>query len=261
MHLIQPRAAVGAPLPDFECGWKVIGVPGISSVESGLARQQALADEIAVTGRPLFVVWRCHQALLASRTETRLPGFQQACVELAATGWPVALRKSGGGACPVGPGTVQLSTIEVAAPDATMQAKYAVLAAFIQSTLRAFGIDSEIGPVVQAYCTGRFDVAVQGRKIAGMSQHWFRNSRGVRCTVTAASINVEEPPEVLAAVLNRFYRRAGSPLHCETNAISNMRLCSPSSGAADQNLVTRVNDSLIRIVRTSGAFEAAVAFG
>jgi lipoate-protein ligase A len=217
-----------------------------------LARQQGLAGEINRTTMPVLMVWRSHQALLVSRTETRLPCFHQACIKLASTGWPVVPRKSGGGACPVGPGTIQVSTIEAAAPDATMQAKYAFLAGLIHSTLRDFGIDSQIGPVAEAHCPGRFDVAVEGKKIAGISQHWFRNPRGIRCTVTAASINVEEPPERLADLVNRFYRSAESPGHCEANAITNIR-CNVRSLVADQDLVVAVADSLARMPAASPA--------
>jgi hypothetical protein len=145
--------------------------------------------------------------------------------------------------------------IEAAAPDATMQAKYASLAKVIQATLHAFGIASETAPVAEAYCPGRFDIAVEGKKIAGISQHWFRNPRGTRCAVTAASINVEESPEVLAAVVNRFYCSAESPGHCDATVITNIR-CNARSLVAEQDLVVAIADSLGRLaVRslTSGA--------
>jgi octanoyl-[GcvH]:protein N-octanoyltransferase len=261
MHLSPLRAAVGAPVPNVKADWKIVGASGISSVETGLARQQRLADEIDETARPVLVVWRCHQALLVSRTETRLHRFQQACIELESAGWPVIPRKSGGGACPVGPGTLQVATIEAAAPDATMHSKYVFLAGLIQATLRSFQIISETCLVPKAYCSGRFDVAVKGKKIAGISQHWFRNARDIRCVSTTASINVEEAPETLAHVVNRFYRCAGNLLHCEANAITSVRLYSSSSTCADQNLVAAVSDSLARMARTSLDSRAEVALG
>jgi hypothetical protein len=149
---------------------------------------------------------------------------------MAVAGWPVFLRKSGGGACPVGPGTLQISMIETAAPSATMTAKYQFIAALIQETFRTFQIISQIGLVTGAYCPGSYDIAVEGKKIAGMSQHWFRNRRGIRCVVTAASINIEEPPDILAGIVNQFYGRAGSPIRCQAAGLTNMR---SSSGIAD----------------------------
>jgi hypothetical protein len=161
-----------------------------------------------------------------------------------AAGWPVLLRKSGGEACPVGPGTVQVSMIEAPFSGATMNAKYAVLAKLIQSTLGSFQIVSRTGSVPGAYCSGSYDLAVQGKKIAGMSQHWFRNRRGIHCVVTAASINVEAPPDVLAGVVNRFYDSAGGPLRCQAAALTNMRLCDRTAHLADRDLGSTIMTQL-----------------
>jgi hypothetical protein len=60
-----------------------------------LARQQALADQLtSASSAPSLLVWRSEQRPLVSRTETRLPHFEDAVADEAA-GWPVVLRKSG----------------------------------------------------------------------------------------------------------------------------------------------------------------------
>lgn len=207
-------------------GWRVVHISGDCSAEIGLARQRSLADELtSQSAAPALMIWRCQPALLVTRSETRLPRFAYAAAEMQAAGWPVLLRQSGGGACPVGSETVQVSMIEAASPGATMIAKYGALSKFIQDTLCFFQIASRTGPVTGAYCPGNYDLAVQGKKIAGMSQHWFRNRCGIRCIVTAASINVDEPTDALADAINHFYRSAGSALRCQADVLTNMRLC------------------------------------
>jgi octanoyl-[GcvH]:protein N-octanoyltransferase len=216
-------------------------MPGLPSAEAALARQQALGDQIETcTAAPLLMVWRCQPALLVSRTETRLPHFAEARDRLLSTGWPVFMRKSGGSACPLAPGTVQISMIEVAAADATMNGKYAFVAEFIRALLRGYGIESHIESVAAAYCPGRFDIAVAQKKIAGISQRWFRNARGIRCVTTAASINVEEAPELLADLVTRFYGAAGSSHRCLAGALTNMRLCGAANPFADEDLAAAV---------------------
>jgi lipoate-protein ligase A len=139
--------------------WQVVCVPEVYSVKTGLERQQTLADELtSPSATPALMVWRCQPALLVTRSETRLPHFDGAAAEMQAAGWPVILRKSGGGACPVGPGTVQVSMIEAAFAAATMNAKYAALSKLIQSTLGFFQIVSETGSVAGAYCPGNHDL-------------------------------------------------------------------------------------------------------
>jgi hypothetical protein len=98
--------------------------------------------------------------------------------------------------------------------------------------------------VADAYCPGNYDLAVSGRKIAGMSQRWFRNPCGVHCIVAAASINVEEQPDVFAGVVNQFYSRAGSPRCCRATDLTNMRLCVDFRKAARQDLVISLMDQL-----------------
>jgi hypothetical protein len=216
-----------------------------------LARQQALADQQTdLLSTPALMVWRSQRALLISRSEARLPHFRDAAAELQGAGWPVLVRKSGGSACPVGPGTVQVSFIEPALAGATMNAKYAVLAALIQAMFGHFRIVAQPGLVAGAYCSGHYDLAVAGNKIAGMSQHWFRNLCGVRCVVTAASINVEEAPVAVACVVNRFYSRAGSPLRCNAETLTNMRLCGGASAVLGSDFAAAVMNELGSIANT-----------
>jgi len=213
----------------------------IAPVEAGLEFQRTVAEQVTnQTATPLLVAWRCHPALLVSGSETRLPEFDKASAALDAAGWPVFVRRSGGAACPVGPGTLQVAMIEPASPNATMTAEYARLAEMIRTTLACFGVAAQIGCVPAAFCPGRFDVAVEGKKIAGLSQHWFRNRRGVRCLIVAASLNLEEPPDLLSRLVNQFYRIAGSPLGCEATALTNLILSAGATFGAGQDLAEAV---------------------
>jgi lipoate-protein ligase A len=225
--------------------WRVISVPVIHSAEISQARQQALADELtSQSSAPALMIWRCQPSLLVTRSEARLPHFDDACTEMRTAGWPVLLRKSGGAACPVGTGTVQMSLIEPVLPAATMMAKYTTLAELIQETLRHYQIATQIGPVIGAYCPGGYDLAADGKKIAGMSQHWFRNRCGTRCVATTASINVEEAPDDLASVVTRFYRSAGSHFCCNAATLTNVRLGLAAPGAASHDLPADVMSDL-----------------
>lgn len=208
-----------------ESSWRVVCVPEAHPAKFGLAHIETLADELASESTaPALVVWRSQWAVLVTRQDTHLPHFRKSSDQMAAAGWPVILRKSGGGACSVGPGTVQVATIELAIRGATMNAKYEALTELIQSTLHFYGVIARTGAVARAYCPGSYDLAVQGRKIAGMSQHWFRNRRGIRCVVTVASINVEEAPDMLADAVNWFYSNVGSPVRCQSTSLTSVRL-------------------------------------
>jgi len=233
------------PSKGTEGRWRVVCVPEAHPAAIELARQQALAGELtSESARPALMLWRCQPALLVTRQETRLPHFREVSDQMFAANWPILARKSGGRACPIGLGTVQVSMIETAISGATMNAKYDALTKLIQSTLCFFGIVSRTESVTGAYCAGSYDLAVNGKKIAGMSQHWFRNQRGVHCIVTAASINIEEAPDVLASAINRFYCNVGSSARCQSTALTNMRLCDGNAHLVVRNLASAVMNQL-----------------
>jgi octanoyl-[GcvH]:protein N-octanoyltransferase len=211
--------------PSKETDRQVAYIPDVLSPHAGLALHKALADELTSQSNAFkLIVWRCTPALLVTTSETRLPCFDESAAQMQSAGWPVVVRKSGGAACPVGPGTVQIATIEAAREGTTMSIKYDALAKLIISMLASFQVDSQIAPVAGAYCPGRHDLSIRGRKIAGISQRWFRNRYGVRCAIASASLNVEEPPEKLASAVNDFFARAGSAFRCQATALTNMRL-------------------------------------
>jgi lipoate-protein ligase A len=232
------RSSIGT-----ESSWRVVCVPAVYPAALGLTQLDALADELTgESSAPALLVWRSQRALLVTRQDTHLPRFRETSDEMTAAGWPVVMRKSGGGPCPVGPGTVQVATIEPATSGTTMNAKYDALTGIIQSVLKKFEILTRSGPIADAYCPGSYDLAIGGRKIAGMSQHWFRNRGGIRCVTTAASINVEETPDVLADAVNRFYCAVGSRMRCQAACLASVRLCDGGTAIAAGELALAVMD-------------------
>lgn len=224
---------------------RAVCVSEIHPAEFGLVRVATLADGLMTDSTASsLLVWRSQPALLVTRQDMHLLHFRETSDCMTTAGWPVVLRGSGGGACPVGPGTVQVASIEPALPDMTMNAKYDALAELIRFTLRFFNIVARTGSVTGAFCPGSYDLAVDDKKIAGMSQHWFRNRSGIRCVVTAACINVEEAPDVLANTVNQFYRLAGSPARCQATALTSVRLCGGSRSNAS-NLTLAVMNQLV----------------
>src|SRR4029453_11077695 len=53
-------------------------------------------------------LWTSARALIVARADTRLPHFDAARSELERSGWPVAVRESGGSAAPHGPRILSL---------------------------------------------------------------------------------------------------------------------------------------------------------
>src|SRR3546814_5101578 len=96
----------------------------------------------AAQAGPVACLWEADQSLVVPRTYRRHPPFAQACGQFARRGWPVAVRLSGGGLVPQGPGIVNLSMAYAAkgVPLDHSDAAYQSICTVIARALNEFGI-------------------------------------------------------------------------------------------------------------------------
>jgi len=194
------------------------------------AADQAL-DQLDRTAReigkgdcqPRILIWRMKRALVVTRRETRLPGFARAASRMASAGWPVSVRGSGGNTCAVGPGTIQIALAFPRPPEGvTLDGVYDALVQPILSAIFQFGAEAEVAPVPASFCSGRYDIAVNGRKIAGLAQQWHGPAGRGGYVIAAASVIVDEDPAELAAAVNGFAGLCDGVERCSANAITTL---------------------------------------
>lgn len=197
-----------------------------ATAQAGLDEQERLGEALTPDDAPVLMAWQAPRALIVGRSDTRLPGFARAAEELAAQGWPVLVRRSGGSACPVSPGTLQIALVRASAGKGNIETGYQTLASLIDDLLSDVGVQCEPGERPGAFCPGRYDLGVGSRKFAGLSQHW--RSRGPAVIVTtAASIIVEEDVGELCRVVNLFYERAGGEKRCSPAFLMDLKAAIP----------------------------------
>lgn len=220
-------------------GWHVVVAERPESAKLGLQREQDIAAEVGARIRdPTIFIWRSQRALIVSRGQTQWSGFEAAAARFALEGWPVLVRRSGGGAFPISPGTVQLAMI-ARYPDRgmSMDGVYDRLSFLIGSALAEFGIAAGVGATPGAFCDGHHDLVVAGRKIAGLAQHWRLCDRGERCVTAAASVLVDANVGELAGIVDRLHALCGQAIDIRSGAMTTVR---ESCGAA---AVSRRNTS------------------
>jgi len=221
---VQCVATSGVTLNDFK------------SADLGLARQHHLAEAVTCDRQRLLLLWRAPRALIVSHNDTRLRNFSEAADRLWAEGWPVVTRHSGGSACPVSRGTLQIALARIALPQTTIDTAYIELITIIRSVLESYGLKVEIREEPRAFCPGRYDLTVKGRKVAGLSQHW-RRCNGRTIATSAAILIVENSTEEIARIINLFYLTAGSKERCSTSAIGALQQALPIRAAFEASLV------------------------
>jgi hypothetical protein len=140
------------------------------------------------------------RALVMPRRLNRLPGFEHACEVSAAAGWPVLLRETGGEPVPQSASTINIALV-YAPPRSEgdlnrIETGYRRLCDPICQLLDELGGTSSVGEIDGAFCDGRFNVNLDGRKMVGTAQRWRQSQGGQRpvglvhgrcCWITSAN--------------------------------------------------------------------------
>ena len=181
------------------------------TVEAGLLAEQDLLAHVC-TGDSEFglLFWQpSDRALVMPRRLNRLPGFEHACDVSAAAGWPVLLRETGGEPVPQSAATINIALV-YAPPRSEgdqnrIETGYRRLCDPICQLLDELGGVSSLGEIDGAFCDGRFNVNLDGRKMVGTAQRWRQSQGGTRPVVLAhGALLVDNERQEMAAAVNRF---------------------------------------------------------
>jgi lipoate-protein ligase A len=193
--------------------------------EAGLkAEQDLLASVCAGDAEYGLLFWRPNdQALVMPRRLSRLDGFTEASETLSEMGWPVLLRESGGEPVPQSAATVNIALVYVQ-PSSDLdkdriEKAYLRLCQPILDALTALGGNASLGEVEGAFCDGRFNVNLDGRKMVGTAQRWRQSQGGKRPVVLAhgAMLLDDQRAEMVNAV-NRFNEMCDLEQRCKAGS-------------------------------------------
>lgn len=189
------------------------------SVEVGLASEQVLLEMVCEGGGDALVLaWQPNdRALVMPRRHERIAAFPWVRQALLQQGWPILFRPTGGEPVPQSP---QVINVAVA-----LRCRVNSAAGHLEWGYRRFGdpwcawlqslgvAGADLGPVSGAYCDGRFNVRIAGRKLVGTAQRW-RRVRGCRdmAVLVHGAMQVEGSPAELVTVVNDFQAGIGEPL-------------------------------------------------
>lgn len=188
------------------------------SVEAGLQAELALLSAVCRGDRSHGVLlWQpTDQALVMPRRMSRLEGFPEAARQVEATGWPVLLRETGGEPVPQSPATVNLALVYAApsneADRGRIETAYERLCLPLCALLEEWGGAASLGEIEGAFCDGRYNVNLNGRKLVGTAQRW-RQALGGRQPVVLVhgAMLLDDQRDAMAAAVNLFNESCGLP--------------------------------------------------
>lgn len=193
-----------------------MSLPTPLTIEFGLqAEQDLLASVCAGDAEFGLLFWQpTDRALVMPRRLNRLPQFDHACEVSAAAGWPVLLRETGGEPVPQSAATINIALV-YAPPRSEgdlnrIETGYRRLCDPICQLLDELGGTSSVGEIDGAFCDGRFNVNLDGRKMVGTAQRWRQSQGGQRPVgLVHGAMLMDDEREAMVAAVNRFNEACG----------------------------------------------------
>ncbi|MBH3428583.1 lipoate--protein ligase family protein [Pseudomonas alkylphenolica] len=195
------------------------------TVEAGLQAEQDLLASVCKGEKNHGVLfWRpTDHALVMPRRMSRLEGFEAACAELAIAGWPVLLRETGGEPVPQSPAVINIALVYVAprseGDHGRIENAYERLCLPLCDVLREWGGLASVGEIEGAFCDGRYNVNLNGRKLVGTAQRWRQGLAGKRPVVLVhGALLLDNERESMVAAVNRFNECCEIEQRCQADS-------------------------------------------
>ncbi len=163
-------------------------------------QQEALTLYAAELGYPILFLWGHPKALLLGARERTLPCLLDSVRAAVREGYEVIVRPFGGLLVPLDVGVLNVTWITH--ETLSIEDGFWKITKFLQHVCRASG-DLQVGEVQGSYCPGRFDLSIQGRKIAGIAQRKVRQA-----TAISAFVNVYSQGIQREKIIRDFYETA-----------------------------------------------------
>ncbi|WP_077619969.1 lipoate--protein ligase family protein [Bacillus sinesaloumensis] len=145
--------------------------------------------------------WVHHQTIVLGIQDTKLPYLEEGIELLESMGYRVIVRNSGGLAVVLDEGVLNISLIfPETEKGIDINRGYDTMLELIQKMFEAYEVDIVAQEVVGSYCPGSYDLSIDGKKFAGISQRRLRKGVAVQIYLGVTGSGSER-----AELIRRFY--------------------------------------------------------
>lgn len=165
----------------------------------------AIDDAIATTvgdrlAPPTIRLWKHDRTLVLGIPDSRLPYLNKAVNEIRQQGIEVVIRNSGGLAVMLDSDVLNVSLIVANERHLSIHAAYDMMYHFIQKLFSNETSDILAYEIEGSYCPGDYDLSIDGKKFAGISQRRVRNGIAIQIYLDIAGSSKKR-----AEIVRSFY--------------------------------------------------------
>ncbi len=180
------------------------GEDGLEQAMASFAIDDALAISVGENlAPPTARLWIHDRTIMLGIPDSRLPFIKEGISYLQEKGYKAVVRNSGGLAVLLDKGVVNLSFIFPDAKHIGIHDGYQAMVSFIQYIFQDLTDKIEAFEVVGSYCPGTYDLSIDGRKFAGISQRRVKDGSAVQIYLC-----VDGSGAARAEIVQGFYERA-----------------------------------------------------
>ena len=155
--------------------------PGETNPLTYFSLTDALIHHAANTEEPMLYFWPTEKLVFLGMIDTKMPYIEDALEVLKDHNYRYVSRNSGGLAVVSDPGILNFSMIfpEEGKQRLKINDAYERMHALVSETFKDYNIDIQAKEIPNSYCPGDYDLSINGRKIAGISQRRVKGGSAI----------------------------------------------------------------------------------
>lgn len=137
----------------------------------------AVSDKLSP---PAFRLWRHPKTIVLGIPDGKLPYIDEGVSYLKELGYHVIIRNSGGLAVALDDNVLNLSLVLPDVKHISIHDCYEAMVRFIEYMFRDLTTDIKAYEIVGSYCPGDYDLSINGKKFAGISQRRIKDAAAIQ---------------------------------------------------------------------------------
>ncbi|GIO19060.1 octanoyl-[GcvH]:protein N-octanoyltransferase [Oceanobacillus oncorhynchi subsp. incaldanensis] len=187
---------------DHSTATMVAGKP--NTALASFAMDDALAISVSEAASPPVIrLWVHPDTIVLGIPDSRLPHIDAGMAFLEKKNYQGIVRNSGGLAVALDEGVLNISLIIPGANDLSIYDCYEAMVQFVQAMFADLTDAMEAYEIVGSYCPGDYDLSINGKKFAGISQR--RVKKGISVQIY---LDIEGNSKARASLIREFYHIA-----------------------------------------------------